>query len=43
MFFNVRRERRRNMLGFKRVTIAQHERGLVGGLDRVERDAAGLD
>jgi regulator of protease activity HflC (stomatin/prohibitin superfamily) len=27
--FNVRRERRRNMLGFKRVTIAQHERGLV--------------
>jgi regulator of protease activity HflC (stomatin/prohibitin superfamily) len=26
---NVRRERRRNMLGFKRVTIAQHERGLV--------------
>jgi hypothetical protein len=26
--FNVRRERRRNMLGFKRVTIGQHERGL---------------
>jgi hypothetical protein len=28
-FINVRRERRRNMLGFKRVTVAQHERGLV--------------
>jgi SPFH domain/Band 7 family protein len=27
--FNERRERRRNMLGFKRATIAQHERGLV--------------